>query len=137
MKEIPAATLEAVLKTYGKMTSPPDDAEVKSVPVKTIKRLLQEMRRLSESPHPSVQCFPNDNCIMFWRLLLEGPEGTPCTFMLAKTPAHQCFLYSFHVFILLSSSYIFYLKMCSQLADISFLCFILVYIYLNVLTSHR
>mmetsp|Transcript_105211 Transcript_105211/g.183004 ORF Transcript_105211/g.183004 Transcript_105211/m.183004 type:complete len:1936 (+) Transcript_105211:74-5881(+) len=40
------------------------------------RRAMAELRHFLRAPHPSVEVFPSDD-IFFWKMLLEGPEGTP------------------------------------------------------------
>eukprot|EP01116_Phalansterium_solitarium_P023797 TRINITY_DN851_c0_g1_i5.p2 TRINITY_DN851_c0_g1~~TRINITY_DN851_c0_g1_i5.p2 ORF type:complete len:522 (-),score=161.57 TRINITY_DN851_c0_g1_i5:965-2530(-) len=42
-----------------------------------IRRIMQELRLLMSEPHPSVEVFPCESNIRFWRLLLKGPEESP------------------------------------------------------------
>lgn len=40
------------------------------------RRVLIELRQFMNHGHPAVEVFPSDD-LSFWKLLLEGPEGTP------------------------------------------------------------
>jgi len=40
------------------------------------RRALAELRQFLATPHPAIEVFPSDD-MSFWKLLLEGPEGTP------------------------------------------------------------
>jgi len=42
-----------------------------------MRRILSEMQSYQKNPHPSIQIFPTESNIAFWRMLLVGPEGTP------------------------------------------------------------
>jgi len=41
-----------------------------------LRRVLGELRRLHQQPHPSIDVYPGED-ITFWKLVVEGPEGTP------------------------------------------------------------
>jgi len=42
-----------------------------------LQRIVHEMRELSKAPHPAVDVWPCKDDIGFWRLILQGPDGTP------------------------------------------------------------
>ena len=41
------------------------------------KRILQELSYYQAHPHPAIEVFPGEEHIDFWRIIMEGPEGTP------------------------------------------------------------
>ena len=41
------------------------------------KRILQELSHYQTNPHPAFEVFPGEEHIDFWRIIMEGPEGTP------------------------------------------------------------
>lgn len=41
------------------------------------RRILKQMRELVVDPHPNFSCLPTQDDIGFWRVLCEGPAGTP------------------------------------------------------------
>jgi ubiquitin-protein ligase len=41
------------------------------------KRLMLELRNLARHPHSQMTVFPCEQDISFWKLLIEGPDGTP------------------------------------------------------------
>jgi len=42
-----------------------------------IRRILQEMKAIIDSPHPAIDIFPCQKNIAFWRMLIQGPESSP------------------------------------------------------------
>eukprot|EP00932_Pfiesteria_piscicida_P022983 SRR837773.9722.p1 GENE.SRR837773.9722~~SRR837773.9722.p1 ORF type:complete len:323 (+),score=20.99 SRR837773.9722:82-969(+) len=40
------------------------------------RRILLELKQFMAHNHPAIEVFPSDD-VSFWKLLLEGPEGTP------------------------------------------------------------
>jgi ubiquitin-protein ligase len=40
------------------------------------RRVMAELRQFFTTPHPSIEVLPSDD-IFFWKMVLEGPEGTP------------------------------------------------------------
>ncbi|CEL96755.1 unnamed protein product [Vitrella brassicaformis CCMP3155] len=40
------------------------------------RRLMREMRGLLQHPHPAVDVYPSQTDIGFWRIVMEGPDGT-------------------------------------------------------------
>lgn len=53
---------------------PPRDA---GVPPTVIQRIIRELRNYMRDPHPEVMIFPAEDNLMFWRLLIKGPDDTP------------------------------------------------------------
>jgi len=41
------------------------------------REILYQMKKLIQDPHPSIEIFPCDIDIGFWRIILEGPSETP------------------------------------------------------------
>ena len=41
------------------------------------KRIIQELSYYQAHPHPAFEVFPGEEHIDFWRIIMEGPEGTP------------------------------------------------------------
>lgn len=41
------------------------------------RRVMREARALLTNPHPAFDIFPCENDMFFWRLIMEGPDGTP------------------------------------------------------------
>ena len=41
------------------------------------KRILKELSHYQTNPHPAFEVFPGEEHIDFWRIIMEGPEGTP------------------------------------------------------------
>ena len=41
------------------------------------RRVMREARTLLLQPHPAFDIFPCENDMFFWRLIMEGPDGTP------------------------------------------------------------
>jgi len=41
------------------------------------REILYQMKKLIQDPHPSLEIFPCDKDIGFWRIILEGPSETP------------------------------------------------------------
>jgi len=41
------------------------------------REILFQMKKLISEPHPSLVIYPCDTDIGFWRVILEGPSGTP------------------------------------------------------------
>ena len=49
------------------------------------KRIMAELAKLQKDPHASIEIYPSEDDISFWRLLVTGPEYTPyekCVFLL-------------------------------------------------------
>ncbi|CEL93368.1 unnamed protein product [Vitrella brassicaformis CCMP3155] len=40
------------------------------------RRLMREMRGLLQHPHPAIDVYPSQTDIGFWRIVMEGPDGT-------------------------------------------------------------
>jgi len=53
------------------------DNQEKEISASQQRRLLHEMRRLHRDPHPSVEVFPGEENLRIWKLVMEGPAGTP------------------------------------------------------------
>jgi len=41
------------------------------------RRIMSELRKLQQHPHPSVDIYPCEENIGFWKVILEGPDSTP------------------------------------------------------------
>ena len=49
------------------------------------KRIMAELAKIQKDPHGSIEIYPSEDDISFWRLLVTGPEFTPyenCVFLL-------------------------------------------------------
>ena len=49
------------------------------------KRIMAELAKIQKDPHASIEIYPSEDDISFWRLLVTGPEFTPyenCVFLL-------------------------------------------------------
>ena len=49
------------------------------------KRIMAELAKIQKDPHASIEIYPSEDDISFWRLLVTGPEYTPyenCVFLL-------------------------------------------------------
>jgi len=54
------------------------DKESKGKVIRSREReILFQMKKLIQEPHPSLEIFPCDMDIGFWRIILEGPTDTP------------------------------------------------------------
>lgn len=42
-----------------------------------VRRLQQELKYLVQNSHPSIDVYVNDADITFWKVVIEGPDGTP------------------------------------------------------------
>jgi len=49
----------------------------KNVELDRTRRILREMKWLLNNSHPAVDIYPCERDMGFWRLVMEGPEGTP------------------------------------------------------------
>ena len=53
--------------------------------IRAAKRIMAELAKLQKEPHASIEMYPSEDDISFWRLLVSGPEFTPyenCVFLL-------------------------------------------------------
>lgn len=49
----------------------------KASQVRSIKRILQELSRMTADPHPSFQVYPSEQDVSFWQIIMTGPQSTP------------------------------------------------------------
>jgi ubiquitin-protein ligase len=76
--EVPQRQLPELIKKPVVPLQTSFDKESKRNVVRSRDReILYQMKKLIQEPHPSLEIFPCDQDIGFWRIILEGPSETP------------------------------------------------------------
>lgn len=42
-----------------------------------VKRIMKEMREVQQKPHPAFDVYPSEKDLSFWKVVVQGPVGTP------------------------------------------------------------
>ncbi|XP_065835771.1 uncharacterized protein [Oscarella lobularis] len=74
-EELSKPVISAKRALHDAAVAPPQGGPA-SAPART-RRILREMADYYRHPHPSVEIYPCEDRIDFWRMLLVGPEDTP------------------------------------------------------------
>lgn len=73
----PEELKDAVVSARRMVDEKPPEAATKRLSGRQATRVMREMANYTKDPHPSIEIYPCSDNIAFWRVLIQGPSGTP------------------------------------------------------------